>query len=181
MLGIVFTEFVEMVETLFSDEVVDQLLENPELDSGGVFTAVGSYHHTEMIKMVVHLSELSGISVDDLVKQFGKHLFSRFHQRYPTFFDGIDDPLLFLEGIDECIHKQVLRLYPHAELPSFSYNRVSENELLLHYQSVRPFANLAIGLIEGCGEYFNQPLEIEYEHHHQPPFYRTIFTVRRSL
>jgi len=41
MKGIVFGEFMEMVEATFGDETVDMMVEQNNLASGGVYTAVG--------------------------------------------------------------------------------------------------------------------------------------------
>ena len=48
MLGVVFTEFVEMVEDSFGEEVADEMLEMSKLASGGVYTAVGTYSYQEI-------------------------------------------------------------------------------------------------------------------------------------
>ena len=61
MKGIVFTEFLEMVEQKFSPELVDLIVEEAELPSGGVYTTVGTYNHGEMIRLVTCLSKESGI------------------------------------------------------------------------------------------------------------------------
>ncbi len=53
MKGIVFTEFLEMVEEKFSPELADRIVEEAELPSGGVYTTVGTYNHGEMIKLVI--------------------------------------------------------------------------------------------------------------------------------
>ena len=42
MKGIVFTEFLEMVESKFGIEMVNGLLDSSELASGGVYSAVGT-------------------------------------------------------------------------------------------------------------------------------------------
>ena len=65
MLGIVFTEFVEMVEERFSDDVLDDVLETPDLSTSGAYTSVGYYEHTDMIKMVVTLSKTVNVHIDD--------------------------------------------------------------------------------------------------------------------
>ena len=41
MKGIVFTEFLEMVEERYSAEVMDQILLGAKLPSGGAYTARG--------------------------------------------------------------------------------------------------------------------------------------------
>ncbi|MEO0338393.1 MAG: heme NO-binding domain-containing protein, partial [Bacteroidota bacterium] len=78
MKGIVFTELLEMVEQEFGYETVDDLLENTDLPSGGIYTAVGTYDHAELETIVGYLSDKSGIKVHDRHYQFGYYLFGTF-------------------------------------------------------------------------------------------------------
>ena len=78
MKGIVFCEFVEMMEQEFSPEVADEVISGVQLESGGAYTAVGTYDHHEMLTLVTNLSEKTGMSVPDLVDAFGRYLFGRF-------------------------------------------------------------------------------------------------------
>src|SRR5690606_14183069 len=89
MKGLIFTEFLEMVEAKFSPEMLDRILERAELPSGGAYTAVGTYDHTEMVELVTCLGRETGIPTRDLVCSFGTHLFERFHQTFPMYFVGI--------------------------------------------------------------------------------------------
>ena len=70
MKGIVFTEFFEMVEQKFDYTMVDKLLANTELPSGGIYTSVGTYSHTEMVSLVVKLSQETSIPIPDLLRVF---------------------------------------------------------------------------------------------------------------
>lgn len=161
MKGIVFTEFIEMVEDVFSPEIVDQIINDTELDSDGAYTAVGTYDHHEILAMVTRLSELTSIPVGDLVQAFGKHLLNRFTELYPVFFNEVDDTFTFLDTIESHVHIEVLKLYPDAELPSFTVDHADGKTLIMSYKSSRPFAMLAQGLIKGAAEYFNEKISIE--------------------
>ena len=48
MKGIVFTEFLDLVEAKFGAEVLEEMLDAADLKSGGAYTAVGYYDHAEM-------------------------------------------------------------------------------------------------------------------------------------
>lgn len=161
MKGIVFTEFIEMVEQAFSEETADRLLDECDLPSGGAYTAVGTYDHQEIVSMVVKLAEITGQPVPALVKAFGRHLFGRFFQLYPSFFAGIDSAMAFLAGIENVIHAEVRKLYPDAELPRFDVARPDRKTLVMTYHSDRHMGDLAEGLIEACIAHFGQPLRLE--------------------
>lgn len=90
MKGIIFTELVEMVEATFSPELMDELMEEAELPSKGIYTSVGTYDHTEILTLVTLLSEKVDMPVVDLVKAFGQHLAGRFVIQYSMFFEKVD-------------------------------------------------------------------------------------------
>lgn len=163
MKGIVFTEFLEMVEDVFSDEVAEGIIDSADLPSGGVYTSVGSYSHVEMVKLVTELSKTVNKDSEFLVNAFGKHLFGRFHALYPKFFEDVNDSFHFLSNIEDVIHVEVKKLYPEAELPSFTYERPGLDTLVMTYSSIRPFGDLAHGLIEGCIEHYGEKINIEKE------------------
>ena len=91
MKGVIFTEFLELIDEKFSPDLAEEVIIESELESGGAYTAVGTYHHCEMIKMVGVLSEKTEIPATDLQKAFGEYLFGRFTKLYPQFFADTDD------------------------------------------------------------------------------------------
>ena len=163
MKGIVFTEFFEMVEAKFSPELVDRILDTAALPSGGVYTAVGTYDHREMIELVSCLSKETGINCADLLRSFGLYMFERFYILFPQYFKDISSSFEFLERIEGYIHVEVRKLYPEAELPSFACDTSEPGHLSLTYRSTRPFAVLAEGLIRGCVAHYGEAADIEVE------------------
>jgi hypothetical protein len=159
MKGIVFTEFLELVENEFGLEVVQQIIDECELDTDGVYTSVGTYSHKDMFKMVGKLSEIKGIPVPALLTVFGEYFFTTLKDKYPVF---VEKPNLFsfLNSIDQYIHPEVLKLYPDAELPRFDAEIKSDNEMMLNYMSSRKMSDLAIGLIKGAANHFKENVDV---------------------
>lgn len=160
MKGVVFTEFLEMVESKIGADTADQLLDDCELASGGAYTALGTYDHQEMVTLVVRLSELTNTPVPDLLKTFGNHLLGRFVAQYPSFFTEAGSAYDLLERVEGYIHVEVRKLYPDAELPSFQCQRDGNGRMVLTYSSARPFADLAEGLIRGCIAHYQENVEL---------------------
>jgi hypothetical protein len=163
MKGIVFREFLEMVEEAFGMDVADRIIEESELPSGGAYTSVATYDHHEILTLVGKLHEQTQVPVPDLVRAFGRHLFHRFVALYPGFFVGVPSAFALLQRIDGIIHVEVRKLYPDAELPVFDCEPLGSDRLVMTYRSRRPFADLAEGLIQGCIEYYKEPITIERE------------------
>lgn len=160
MKGVVFTTFLEMVEDKFGYETVDEIIANSNLPSSGIYTAVGTYSHHEIVQLVVALSKSQKIDVSDLLKIFGKHLFGVLSKGYPMFMEASNNVFDFLCNIENYIHVEVRKLYPDAELPKFETNRVSDLQLRMMYHSERKMADLAYGLIAGSLEYYNEKANI---------------------
>jgi hypothetical protein len=161
--GVIFAEFLEMVEDRFSPEIVDRIIEASDLPSGGAYTSIGTYDHAEMVELVTQLSVATGTAVPVLVHTFGKYLFGRFVVLYPQLFEGVESAYSLLEKVDGTIHVEVRKLYPDAELPRFECDTSETGQLTMIYLSPRCFADLAAGLIEGCIEHFGETIDVQRE------------------
>jgi len=160
MKGVIFTEFFELVEQTWSLDMVDNLIDDCDLPSGGSYTTVGTYDHREIVQLVQALSRRTEMAVPLLLRTYGKFLFGRFTKLYPAFFEGNPDAFGFLEQVEGYIHVEVRKLYPDAMLPTFDTSRPSEDTLVMVYRSERHLADVAHGLIEGCCEHFEEPCEV---------------------
>lgn len=163
MKGIVFREFIDMVENEFSLEIADQIISASSLSTGGAYTAVGTYPHEEMVQLVSHLSELTGQPVPALLQHFGRLLFRRFAAIHPQYATSHTSVFSLLRELDGNIHAEVHKLYNDVELPSFTYEVLDENRMVFHYTSHRALADFAQGMIEGCIAYFGEPMQVERE------------------
>ncbi|MDP5170181.1 MAG: heme NO-binding domain-containing protein [Bacteroidia bacterium] len=163
MKGIVFTEFLEMVEEKFGFVTADAIVQDADLPSGGIYTAVGTYPHAEIVALVVQLSQKTSIPIPSLLQAFGQHLFPKFVQGYGGFFQNVTDPFVFLSSLENYIHVEVKKLYPDAELPSFDSHFPDEKTLVMEYRSARGMADFALGLLEGCLTHFQDPSTITRE------------------
>lgn len=179
MKGIVFSEFIEMVEEQFSPDVADRMIEAAHLPSGGAYTAVGTYSHEEMLSLITELSRLTEVPVAQLVHAYGRHLFRRFTALYPAFFDGVPTAFDFLASIENHVHLEVRKLYPDAELPRFDTPEADARHMVMVYESRRPFAALAGGLIEGCLAHYGEAAEVTTTDLSEPGLTRVRFDIVR--
>lgn len=162
MKGIVFTEFLEMVEKEYGYEMVDSIIEENELPSGGSYTAVGTYSHSEMIDLLSSLSHKTTTEIDALLHAFGKYIFDTFLKAYPGFFKDITHGFDFLKSIDGHIHIEVKKLYPDASLPVFETEQV-DDEMKMTYHSEKKMSSFALGLIEKTMSHYGHDATIQKE------------------
>jgi hypothetical protein len=161
MRGLVFTEFLEFVETTAGADMVETMLESCALVSGGAYTAVGTYDHREILTMLAFLNTATGQAVSEMVTAFGQHLFGQLIVHHSELVKTGVGLLDFLEGIETHIHREVRKLYPDAELPFFEAIRPDKDHLTLNYHSARPFAGLAHGMLSGAVTHFKGRAQIE--------------------
>ena len=163
MKGIVFTEFLDLVEDKFGLEMVDTIIENSNLESNGVYTSVGTYSFSEMLQLLTNLSTNTGISTDDLLLVYAEHFFSVLAKSYPDLIESYTDPIEMLASIEGHIHVEVRKIYPDAELPSFEVLEKTKNSIVMIYKSSRAMHHFGLGLMNKTFEHFNSSATIELE------------------
>lgn len=177
MKGMVFTQFLDMVEEQFSPEVADKIIVLADLPSGGAYTSVGTYDHAEIVALVNQLSRETGLPASTLVTAFGGFLFQRFSELYPQFFGETSSAFGFLRSVEHYIHIEVRKLYPDAELPSLTCH-VEGDHMTIVYRSKRQMADLAEGLIKGCLDHFGETIGMERRD--DPDDGSTLFSLTRT-
>ena len=144
-----------MVEKVYGYDIVDHIIESSDLPSSGIYTAVGTYSHSEIIQLLTNLSIETEVDPGVLLKLFGRYIFDTFLGAYPQFFEPMEGPFEFLESIDNHIHVEVKKLYPDASLPKFTTD-VAGSKMTMVYYSERKMALFAEGLIEKSFEHWKQ-------------------------
>lgn len=163
MKGVIFTEFLDLVEEKFGLEMVDTIIENSDLDSGGIYTSVGTYNFSEMLSLLTNLSGETNISIDDLLEVYAEHFFGIIEVSYPGFLAQYQEPLEMLASIENHIHVEVRKIYPDAELPTFTIEDRTETTLVMIYKSSRAMYSFGKGLMNKTFEHFNSSATILME------------------
>lgn len=163
MKGIVFTEFLGLVEEKFGLEMVDKIIESSDLESEGIYTSVGTYEFSEMLQLLNHLSNNTGISIDDLLLVYGEHFFSVLETNYSSLLNLYSDPIELLSSIENHIHVEVRKIYPDAELPTFQVVNKEANNLVMIYKSSRAMSSFGLGLMHKTFDYFDSQCTIEIQ------------------
>lgn len=163
MKGIVFTEFLELVEEKFGIEMVDKIISESNLESGGAYTSIGTYKFSEMLQLLQNLNSNTGISIDDLLLTYAEHFFSVIEKSYSGLLATYKDPIEMLSSIEDHIHVEVKKIYPDAELPEFIVEEKTEDSLVMIYKSNRAMHHFGLGLMNKTFEHFNSSATIVLE------------------
>lgn len=163
MKGIVFTEFLDLVEAKFGLEMVDAIIESSQLESKGIYTSVGTYEFSEMLQLLKQLSANTDISIDNLLLVYGEHFFSVIETSYPSLLATYKGPIDMLSSIENHIHIEVRKIYPDAELPTFKTIEKTDTSLIMIYKSSRAMHHFGLGLMNKTFEHFNSTAKIVLE------------------
>lgn len=163
MKGIVFTEFLELVEDTFGLETVEEIIEKSDLPSKGAYTSIGTYAFSEMLSLIGNLSEKTNMSVDKLLHVYGLHFFGVIQRDYMSILNTYSNPIDFISSIESHIHVEVRKIYPDAELPRFEVVERKEHSLTLTYFSSRSMYAFGLGLMEKAFEHYGRNASISYE------------------
>lgn len=163
MKGIIFTEFLELVEEKFGLAMVDKILGQSDLESGGAYTAVGTYEFSEMLQLISHLSKNTDISVDDLLMVYSEHLFKALVKTHPNLVEHYKDPMDLLASIENHIHVEVQKIYPEAQLPTFDLEERTDTKMVMVYKSDKALYMLGKGLMLETFKLFKVPVDIGFE------------------
>lgn len=163
MKGIVFTEFLDLVEDKFGLETVDEIIEKSDLKTDGVYTSIGTYAFSDMLQLLQNLSEKTKITIDELLLIYGEHFFSVLEKSYPELLGTYKDPIEMISSIENHIHVEVRKIYPDAELPTFEVIEKKENSLVMIYRSSRAMHHFGLGLMNKTFEHFNSTASIQLE------------------
>lgn len=162
MQGTIFTTFSEMIIDKMGMEQWNELLEKTEPESKGMYTSGEQYADSELVNMVVALSEKTGIEVEKLIQAFGQYLFSTLWDNCPTDISNIKSLREFLLSIHSVIHVEVQRLHPNAYLPKFEYEDGEGTDLIMYYSSKRKLCHASVGLIYGAAKQYNEEISISH-------------------
>ncbi|MEM7081894.1 MAG: heme NO-binding domain-containing protein [Pseudomonadota bacterium] len=161
MKGMVFTMLSEMIEERFGYETWDELIEQTEPDSEGIYVASAVYPHEELIAYVGAISEKTSLSPTKIVFNFGHYMLGRFADIHPEYFHN-HTLKSFIQSVHDVIHVEVKKLHPDAVLPHFDYVDESADTLTVLYRSPRQLCALAEGLISGASEHFGTPVQFHH-------------------
>ena len=163
MKGIVFTEFLELVEATFGLETVEEIIEKSNLPSKGAYTSIGTYEFSEMLALISNLSEKTKMEVNELLHVYGLHFFNVIERDYPKILKSYKSPMELLSSVESHIHVEVRKIYPDAELPRFDVVEKKDNSLHLIYYSSRSMYAFALGLMEKSFEHYGKKASITYK------------------
>lgn len=158
MKGIMFNVLNDLVEDVFGLAVWDEALARVKPASEGVYTSADTYSDDEMVALVMALSDITGVPLEDLLRTYGEYALVPLTHVYPDSVKAGTTLKTFLKNVHSIIHVEVKKLYHDITLPMFEYEEPAPDQLIMIYRSARKLPAVAEGLIDGAARLFSEKI-----------------------
>ena len=159
MKGVVYNLLETCVSRKYGEDTWDALLRSADLD--GAYTSLGSYPDEDLYALVAAASAALGQSPGALIRWFGRGAMPLLADRYPALFAPHANTREFVLTLNDIIHPEVRKLYPGANVPTFSFAGSTDERLVMDYRSARRLCAFAEGLLHGAADHYGEQIEIE--------------------
>ena len=159
MKGTVVSTWLKTSRVLFSDDVVDQVLESVQVPKNRIFSPLEDVDDSLIFTIIEKIAQQGNISVSELWEKIGVENITTFSNTYPGFFKH-SNAYQLLRSMND-VHKIVMKRIPGAKPPKLDLVPISRNEAIFTYGSERGMKNYLVGLLKGVSKYYNEEINIE--------------------
>ena len=153
-----------MVCSQFDEDTWEAIKEKANVEDIDYFMSMESYPDDITHKLVGAACEVLGMSSQDILRAFGKFWVTyTASEGYGEMMKSAGENLPeFLKNLDN-LHARVGLSFPQLQPPEFECTDSTQEDMELHYRSKREgLAPMVVGLVEGLGERFNTPVDVEH-------------------
>jgi predicted hydrocarbon binding protein len=125
------------------------------------YSAALAYDDSDAFELVNLAAQTLQIPIDEVLESFGRFLATELLRLYQRVIKPEWATLDIIENTETLIHSAVRASNPGASPPVLDAIRISEDELQLLYSSNRKLCKLAIGIIKGLADHYQELIEIQ--------------------
>jgi len=159
MHGIVFAELQKYAETKHGAGTWHQLLTRAGLGNK-LYFPVQEYPDSEIASLVRAASEITGQPTLALLEDFGQFIVPSLLRMYGHLLKPGWKSIDVIEHTEGTVHTVVRVQNPGAKPPQLMSQRLSNNEVLMIYDSPRRMCALAIGIAKGLALHYGEHIVI---------------------
>lgn len=159
MHGIIFQQLQQFVTKNYGVQQWLSLLDSIQL-KGKVYLPTQVYPDQEAISIVAKASEVTNISVTDILESFGEFIAPSLLRIYSASIRPEWSTIDLLEHVENTIHKAVRFADKSATPPQLACERLSRNVVMIDYSSNRKMIEVGIGIIKAIARAKNETVDI---------------------
>ena len=158
MHGLIFAELKKYVETKFDSKTWQTLQEKAGL-KGNMYLAASVYPDSELLALVTTACQMTGLAPKVVLEDFGEFIAPDLVAEYVFLIKPEWTFLDFLCNTEETIHK-VVRFHKGVTPPRLVVNRISDDAVVISYDSARRMCPLLKGIVKGAAAYYKETVDI---------------------
>ncbi|MBU6237791.1 MAG: heme NO-binding domain-containing protein [Planctomycetes bacterium] len=162
MHGLIFLQLQKFAQQSIGAEQWRTILAEAGLDKE-IFSVARIYDDKQLLDLVALAAKSLNANIDDVVESFGRYIASELLRLYQRVVKPEWKTLDIIENTETFIHSAVRVANPGAAPPVLDAVRLSPNDLQLIYSSDRKLCRLAIGIIKGLADHFQETIEIRHD------------------
>jgi predicted hydrocarbon binding protein len=160
MHGIIFSALKKYVRTKLGDEAWTNLRTAAGVGDR-IYLPVQTYPDTEIDSLIDTVATLSGITIPQLLEDFGRSMVPDFLKVYRPLIEPDWKTLDLLEHVETKLHSAARHTNPGANPPELRIRRESADRVVIDYDSPRRWCALGRGLILGVADHYGERVHIE--------------------
>ena len=155
MHGVIFVELKKYVDNKVGDGAWQALVEKSGVATS-MYMAMRTYDDAELVALVKTASDVTGIPVPALLKDFGAYIVPDLLKMYRSFMRPEWRTLDVLERTESHVHTSVRKMTKGAMPPFLTCTRTAPNEVVIQYRSARKLCPVAEGIIDGIATHYGE-------------------------
>ena len=160
MHGMIHTGLRKFVLETHGEAAWEAVLEEAGLP-GKQYLGLENYSDEETVSIVMAASKLTETPAEEILVAFGKFIAPNLMRMYSALIDPAWKTFDFLLNIESTMHAAVRTRAPGSNPPVLQFKKIGDNKLQLLYDSPRRMTPVAIGIMQGVAEYFDEKVEIQ--------------------
>src|SRR5262245_59586277 len=158
MHGLIFIELKKYVEAKFDHATWEKLLEKAGLRHQ-LFLASTVYPDSDIVSLVTAACEMTGLTLGAVLEDFGEYIAPDLVEQYKFLVNPSWRLLDFLANTEDTIHK-IVRFHKGVTPPRLVATRVSDDTLVITYNSMRKMCPLLKGIIKGAANLYKEDVSL---------------------
>ncbi|MBD1399029.1 heme NO-binding domain-containing protein [Pontibacter sp. JH31] len=162
MHGFIFLQLKKYIQQKHGTDAWPQLVRLAQV-SQAHYSATEVYPDADITKLISAACRQWNANSDELLEEMGTFLVPDLLDIYNIYLKPDWRTLDLVEHTQNAMHRAVKVATPEANPPTLHVTRINPHRLIIDYYSRRKMASLAVGIIKGIAEYFQESDRISIE------------------
>lgn len=158
MHGVFFLELRKFIHVNYGEPLWKKIV--TECRSEPAIKPLAAYPDAEFFEMAALLASKTNQNVRQVYEKFGEFIAADLFKVYHDYIQPEWKTFDLLEKADGAIHKMIRIKEKKADPPHLIVERVNEDNVGIRYRSHRKLCSLAIGVIRGISNHYNEKIRI---------------------